>query len=156
MSIDRSAASRRALARCCASCLAILAALPAIASATSFFGLGVRTDLAVGGAPTGVVAADLNGDGNQDLVTVSNATNTVGVRLGSGTGAFGALASYPTGSAPYGLAVADLNGDGRLDIVTTNSADNTVSVLLGDGSGGFGPRLNYATGGTPYAVTVPT
>ena len=69
------------------------AAAPARAQA---FNLGLRVDLAVGTNPNMTVAADLNGDGNLDLITVNYASNTLSVQLGNGSGGFGARIDFPT------------------------------------------------------------
>ena len=72
-----------------------------------------------------VVVADVNHDGNLDLLAVNN-VGGVGALLGDGKGGF----SPPTGTyndVDYGfIAVADFNNDGYTDLVAsdpTNSAD---------------------------------
>ena len=58
--------------------------------------------------PCGLAAAaDLNGDGVQDIVTASYATFRI--LLGNGNGTFGAPRSFPAGANPFSLAAADFN-----------------------------------------------
>lgn len=84
-----------------------------------------------GGLSRGVVVADLNGDGNLDLVF---GDGNVVVLLGKGDGTFRAETAYTGGPLSYGLAVADLNGDGRLDVVLGDEG-----VFLGNGDGTLQP-----------------
>src|SRR5688572_27522957 len=70
---------------------------------------------AVGTNPQAVAAADFNGDGKLDLVTANAGSNDVSVRLGNGTGGFGAAGHFATGAKPLSVAVGDFNNDGKLD-----------------------------------------
>ena len=101
------------------------------------------------GAPA---AADLNGDGNLDLVAVNPRTDTLSVLLGNGDGSFRAAQPVATGRGPSAVSVADFNGDGLADLVTVNRAG--VSVLLGNGDGSFQDANTFAAGADPSAVAV--
>jgi len=48
-----------------------------------------------------VAVGDFNGDGKQDVVTANDngTSSTVSILLGSGTGSFGAAASYAVGTS---------------------------------------------------------
>lgn len=72
-----------------------------------------------------VAAADLNNDGNLDVISEQQ------IFLGNGDGTFTALP--PTGVSPI-AKVVDVNGDGKLDLVTGPG----IQVLLGNGDGTFG------------------
>ncbi len=123
---------------------------PAACGQTPTFAPAVNYYMGTTSAPTAVVAADLNGDGQLDLLTANIYSSTVGVLLGTGTGSFAGPALYNTGtgSFPLSLAVADLNGDGHPDVLTANSLANTVGVLLGTGSGALTNRTDYSVGTT--------
>jgi hypothetical protein len=114
--------------------------------------LGTTTTFAVGQDPVSIATGDFNGDGVLDLVVANQASNTVSVLLGNGSGGFGPAVDYAVGSAPSSVAAVDLNGDGRLDLVVANTDSNSVSVLLGNGSGGFAAATNFATGSQPVSV----
>ena len=93
-----------------------------------------------GGAPYDLVAADIDGDGNRDLVVARrSADGTVQALLGDGHGGFRLGPTSPAGSNPVDLAAADFDEDGTLDLVVANHATDQVSVLLGDGRAGFHP-----------------
>jgi len=101
-------------------------------------------DRAVGPGPSQVLIADVNGDGNPDLLTGNS--GSVSVLLGNGDGTFASHADYAMSGA--GLATGDVNGDGKQDVATT------TSVLLGNGDGTFQPKADYAAGSDAINVAV--
>ena len=111
----------------------------------------------VGNNPHCVIAADINGDGNADLIcanegAVINPGNTLSVLTNNGGGGFGSNATYTVGSAPYSVIAADVNEDGMVDLISANFYDNTLSVLTNNGSGGFGSNATYAVGEFPCSI----
>ena len=97
------------------------------------------------GTPQGLVAADLNSDGNLDLVTASTNSDKASVLLGNANGTFNAAVAYTVGTHPAGVAVADYNNDGKLDMVTANFDGFSLSILLGNGDGTFQAATNLTT-----------
>ena len=84
--------------------------------------------------PTGVQIADMDLDGNRDLVYDNTLYGTVGMMLGSGSGAMASPIEYPAAGFPYELVTSDVNGDGALDVVTVDHNSPGVVVML-DGAG---------------------
>ena len=91
-----------------------------------------------GSTPLFLATADLNGDGNPDIVATYFNAYVVGVMLGDGAGHFTLPILYPTGNHPHHVVLADFNLDGILDIAVSNSGEASVSVLLGNGSNHVG------------------
>ena len=100
--------------------------------------------------------ADLNANGDADLIYPDYGGNQVSVRTGLGDGSFNAATSYaaPAASSPRGVAVGDLNGDRFPDIVLANYATNNISVWRSNGAGGFLARVDVAAGTGPNAVAL--
>jgi hypothetical protein len=115
---------------------------------------------AVGTRPDSVAVADINNDGNLDLVVANEMSDSVSVLLGNGDGTFQAAATFATPQSPIFVTAADFNGDGKLDLVTVNLSDNTgncdcVAVLLGNGDGTFQePPIITSLPLIPYALAV--
>lgn len=87
--------------------------------------------------------ADVNHDGNADIVTSNFEAGSVSVLLGDGKGGF-TRKDFSVPPAPFGVAIEDFNGDHHLDIAIEHysgqgddRSKNGLSVLFGDGKGNF-------------------
>ena len=83
--------------------------------------------------PDGIVAADLNGDGEPDLA-IADYTGSVSVLVdttpaGSLTASFGSELLLGAKGETKSVAAGDLNGDGKPDLVADNIASSTQSVF---------------------------
>ena len=71
-----------------------------------------------------VRAADVDGDGNMDVVFVAESDEVHQLYLGDGNGGFNdASARLPAGSQGNGLALGDVNGDGLPDIFVGSTGE---------------------------------
>jgi hypothetical protein len=111
-----------------------------------------------GGWPGGIVLADLNRDGNLDLINEGAEEGAAGTnsQLGNGAGNF---TQKWNGSAIYNqttgfCAIADFDHDGKLDIACPGGIDfgNGVQVALGNGDGTFGTPTEYPTPAVGFTV----
>ncbi len=115
-----------------------------------------------GPLPEFVTSADVDGDGDWDLITADRGTtlgvpDSVSILFNDSTGAFPTRVSYWVGSAPVSLAAADFNGDGHVDLAATLEGtpvepDNAVAVLFNNGDGTFGPAQRYTPGAGAVAL----
>jgi hypothetical protein len=98
---------------------------------------------AIGYNPTAIATADINGDGNADLIVVQQGSSTssggqVAIFFGNGDGTF-IMASSTTSLASVASSVlpADLNDDGHVDLVVSGLGASGIAILLGKGDGAF-------------------
>ncbi|MBF9237425.1 VCBS repeat-containing protein [Hymenobacter sp. BT683] len=110
------------------------------------------TEVPVGNKPYIVLTADIDGDGDLDLLTPNFTGNSVSIRLNNGTGVFSGTVDTPVGDQPRGLALSDLDGDGDLDIVTANYNDDKASIRFNNGSGVFSGNTELTVGSRPQSV----
>jgi len=96
--------------------------------------------------PFHVRIADLNDNGNLDIVMPGNGDDAVAVLLGNGDGTFTPQQTYPVGNWPRDVAIGDYNGDGILDLAVANLGSDTVSILSGNGDGTFTPQETFPAG----------
>jgi hypothetical protein len=100
--------------------------------------------------------ADLNGDGNADLV--AGAAPNINVYLGAGDGTFGTPATYTYASAnPYTFALGAFHAGGHIGLVVQGEG-NPGEVLVGNGDGTFMtpqttiplPTIYFGSSDTPH------
>ncbi len=96
-----------------------------------------QTTLPVGHSPVSFAVADVNLDGNADLVVANSADGTVSVMRGNGDGTFIPAAAFAVGKYPVSVIVQDMNADGNPDLVVVDNGSSDIAVLFGYGNGGF-------------------
>ena len=136
---------------------ATLFALPSSASAVITLSEEGGSPYTVGPDSYTLAAGDLNGDGKNDLVSVSGTNSSVTVLSRQPNGGF-AVYSGPFSfvGAPSYAAVGDFNGDGQNDIAvaTTGATPGLLVFLHGSGSNFTqeGARYDFAGSATSVAA----
>ena len=103
--------------------------------------------------PINLVLADLNGDGNPDLVTVDAIHHNIQLFFGKGDGTFQPGEILSGDMEPISAVVDDFNGDRIPDIAVINIASGTLMVYLGKGGGTFDPNpARYKTRKGPFSM----
>jgi hypothetical protein len=111
---------------------------------------------------TKVEIADLNGDGNWDLVLAKSESRLLSILLGDGAGRFGTATSVAAGYGQSAVAIADLNKDRRPDLAVASlysdrgRSQNKLTIMLGNGSGSFRRAAGspIAVPGMPFSIAV--
>lgn len=80
-----------------------------------------------GRGPKSMTAADLDGDGTDDVVVASWEARDLTLLFG---GDGGPALAVESGENPWAVTAADLDRDGRPDLAAANHGDGTVTVLL--------------------------
>lgn len=106
-----------------------------------------------------MVLADLNGNGELDIVTGNDQSLDISVLTADGDGGFVSGESYPVGDVTtfnVKVAVGDVTGNGHPDIVAAGFRTQDVLVFQGDGSGEFAePAIHSAGAGiSPWSLTL--
>jgi hypothetical protein len=106
------------------------------------------------GIPGGLVLADLDGDGHNDVVALSATfpeAGKVSVLSNRGDGTFTAARTFSAGKEPSAVVAGDLNGDGRVDLAVADAfrspgSGDDLFVLLNQGGGTFAAPVVYPGG----------
>lgn len=119
--------------------------------------------------PTDVQIADIDGDGQMDIITIAQLSSSMSQREGhlvvrrqTAPGVFTAPQTYIVGVYPWKLAVSDIDGDGVPDLVITDagqtgSIDGSVWLVKQNpvNRGTFLPaQLLMETPLAPYGIAV--
>jgi hypothetical protein len=90
--------------------------------------------LASNGGASALAAADLDGDGDLDIVAAHGAGDNNVVLLSAGDGGFDAAALAGSSDDSRAVAIGDLDGDGRADLVFANAAQSAIYHNAGGGT----------------------
>lgn len=105
--------------------------------------------------PFSSTLADVDGDGDLDLIVANDVGGNVMVRLNNGSGDFTTPAPgspYAIAANTFGVVAGDVDNDGDIDIIATASAVG-ARVLFNDGTGRFTIGPVYG-GGTTVQVPI--
>ena len=126
---------------------------------------GDPDETSAAGAPNIEAIGDMDGDGDDDVVTAipdldAQVPGAVQVFINQGVDVndvwLGLTANDPitVGRNPTAIAVGFFDGDGHLDVAVTNRTDNTISILLnlGLGDGDLFVAGTVAVGNDPSGI----
>jgi Bacterial Ig-like domain (group 3)/FG-GAP-like repeat/Abnormal spindle-like microcephaly-assoc'd, ASPM-SPD-2-Hydin len=104
----------------------------------------------------GIAVADLNADGNLDVVVANVLGPSVGVLLGTRDDTLQPAVLYSGGNNVYSIAIQDLNGDGKPDIAFA-TLGGVVGVLINSSTPlGYVSPTSLAFGDQPVNTTSET
>lgn len=129
---------------------------------------GPSIDMPSATGPCAVTIADLDGDGNPDLVIANGGSSNAPVSIFQNPGitddiytnSFLPRIDLAGTNSAGSLAVGDLDGDGALDVVVGSTAGQTISVYRNMGSPGtidtnsFQAPVNFSGGGAVTSVAL--
>jgi hypothetical protein len=119
------------------------------------FRLAPGSPFPCGKGPNDIAVADMNGDGNPDLVIANTGTPYLTILLGDGRGGFKSSPHSPFATESYphvhGVVAADFMGDGKLAVITDSWGHDQILLIPGDGNGNLLlPGTPFHTGKRPY------
>ena len=129
----------------------------------------MRPELSGQFCPAALTLADVDGDGNMDIVATIDSGGGQDIVILPGAGTTGGVPSFGTpiylasslqfnpfgnGPGPAGIQAVDIDGDGNLDLVYANAGYGTVGVLYGAGGGKFYDPVEYPVAGGPWRLAV--
>ena len=115
-------------------------------------GVFTRTDIPAGVRASSIESADLDEDGDLDLVTAN--FFTIELFWNDGSGVFSEPVSLEVNRATRFVTTGDLNEDGRLDLLYTNTSNDDVTFRLNTGAGTFAEGVSITVGDYPTAAKI--
>ncbi|NHN24971.1 T9SS type A sorting domain-containing protein [Flavobacterium jejuense] len=93
-----------------------------------------------------VFSADLDGDGDLDVLSASIDDNKIAWYANDGSGNFGSQQIITTSvDEAWEVYAADLDNDGDMDVISASAGDDRIAWYENDGSGNFGSQQTITT-----------
>ena len=131
-----------------------LAAVLAAQAAPAQIGFQPAASVGAPSQPDASELADLDKDGDLDLVVATDAPDKLSLFFNAG-GTFGAPQQVflASGSGPHTPLAGDLDGDGDVDLAVSLKNSNQVQIVVNNG-GAWSPGATFAVGAEPRSMTV--
>ena len=100
-----------------------------------------------------VTAADIDGDGDMDVLSASITDDTIAWYKNDGSGTFTEQTISTTADKAYSVSAADVDGDGDMDVLSASHNDNKIAWYKNDGSGTFTEYTISTSADGPRSVT---
>ncbi len=97
--------------------------------------------------------ADLNGDGNVDLVTANNSDGTLSIFYGNGNGTFQSPLSVYVGVGIDAVVAGQFDDNGTTDLAVANYNTGTVSIVSPGPAGTWVVGAPISVGANPFYIT---
>jgi len=107
--------------------------------------------------------ADLDADGDAEILSADFPANTLTVMVNLGSRTFAApvvypliVPTHPSSGNPWDLFVTDIDGDGKVDVVVSLTNEQQLATLSGNGNGSLAAPVHaWVVGGTPSSGFFP-
>lgn len=99
-----------------------------------------------------MVAGDLDGDRDIDLVTANGIAGTLSILLNDGMANFSAASPLNPNNNPESVDLSDLDGDGDLDIISCGTSPNQMNWCLNNGGGSFTGCTPASASSNPHGI----
>lgn len=116
-------------------------------------GIFSTSEYLVGGIRESMVAGDIDGDGDYDLVFADNDAGEIRALRNSGNATFEMETIFTAGAPLSSIVLADLNDDGFLDIAASFLSSAAILVLRNRGIGTFDLAEMYSVAVSPTSIT---
>ena len=116
---------------------------------------GAAVSYATPTRPSGMTAADLDGDGIIDLAVTTDNPDRVTILLGTGRGQFSAPIRHtiPSGNGLGALTSGDFDGNGTVDLAVVMKNTARIALMLNNGAGHFILGALETVGARPVDIT---
>ena len=117
--------------------------------------IAAKTGTSTGDEPRNIHLADIDGDGDNDVISANYLSNQISYYPNGGGASVVRLTSSSQTRGPRNVRTGDINGDGRLDLISVSVLDGKVAWYNGTGNGRFGAQKiihtysTRSTGGGP-------
>ena len=101
-----------------------------------------------------VTGADLDGDGDIDLVTANLKTSRIAVFLNNGEGGISGGSTYSVHNGPLVMHPGDLDNDGDIDLAILCISASKVSIMSNRGTSSLTAIASYTVTGSPSDLCI--